>query len=605
MALLTLDGVHLTFGGAPLLDGVALAIHTGERVGLVGRNGAGKSTLLKVLAGVLAPDEGTRQVAPDTVVSSLVQDVPSDLDATAGAVLRDALADLDLEEWDVEARVGQALGELELEDGAIVRDLSAGRTRRVLLSAALIREPDVLLLDEPTNHLDIAAIEALEERLAHSKQALVFVTHDRRFLADLATRIVDLDRGRLESHDCDLPTYLERKEAARETEAKQNAVFDKKLAQEEAWIRRGVKARRTRNMGRVRALEDLRRERAARRDEVGQAKAMLQTAGRTGRKVITAHGLTHGYGGEPLLANFSLELMRGDRVGIVGPNGCGKSTLLKILLGELEPEKGTVEHGTNLEIARFDQLHESLDPKRTVQENVADDGDMITIGDRSRHVLGYLSDFLFTPEQARGPITRLSGGERNRLQLARLLARPCNLLVLDEPTNDLDVETLELLEEILASFDGTLLLVSHDRAFLDNVVTSLIVFDGERGPREIVGGYEHWEGVHAREEEARAAEREASRAKAEKKQATAKPAPAAAKERTLTFTEKHELEGLPAVIEQLEAERDRLFAVMSEPDFFKRGGDEMAKVQAEFEAAETKLAETYERWEFLESLPTR
>lgn len=619
MAELGLENVHLSFTGAPLLDGVDLQIHTGERIGLVGRNGTGKSTLLKILAGVLQPDEGRVVQRPNLVTSALVQDVPSDLAGTVESVLRSALSDLDLDgDWEADARVEKSLAELDLPAGEDVSTLSAGRKRRVLLAAAMIREPDVLLLDEPTNHLDVAAIEALEEVLPWHAGALVFITHDRRFLEHLATRIVDLDRGVLTSYDCNLPTYLDRKAALLETEARANAVFDKKLAQEEAWVRGGIKARRTRNMGRVRALQAMRGERAERRSEVGRVEARVQTAGRTGQKVITATGLTHAFEGAPLMSNLDIELMRGDRVGIVGPNGCGKTTLLRILLGELRPEAGTVHAGTNLEIARFDQLHGTLDPKLTVQENVVGDGEFVTIDGRSRHVLGYLQDFLFTPAQARAPITRLSGGERNRLQLAQLLARPCNLLILDEPTNDLDVETMELLEELLVTFAGTLLVVSHDRAFLDNVVTSLLVFDGPRGVRDVVGGYEDWERLH-KAEESRRTEKRASGSKASKQsskqksqpapQRTSKPAPprsAPAKSAPvgpkLTFTQKHELETLPATIDTLETQRDGLVERMSAPDFYRTPPKQLAAVRAEHEDVEARLATAYARWEHLESL---
>ncbi|QDU83860.1 ABC transporter ATP-binding protein uup [Planctomycetes bacterium Pla163] len=630
MAELGLENVHLSFTGAPLLSGVDLQIHTGERIGLVGRNGTGKSTLLKVLAGVLQPDEGRVVRRPDLVTSALVQDVPSDLVGTVESVLRAALADLELDgDWEIDARVERALSELDLPAGEEVSTLSAGRKRRVLLAAALIREPDVLLLDEPTNHLDVAAIEALEDALPWRAGALVFITHDRRFLDRLATRIVDLDRGVLTSYDCNLSTYLDRKAALLESEARANAVFDKKLAQEEAWVRAGVKARRTRNMGRVRALQAMRSERAERRSEVGRVEARVQTAARTGQKVITAKGLTHAFDGAPLVENLDLELMRGDRVGIVGPNGCGKTTLLRLLLEELRPDAGTVHAGTNLEVARFDQLHGTLNPKLTVQENVVGDGEFVTIDGRQRHVLGYLQDFLFTPDQARGPITRLSGGERNRLQLAQLLARPCNLLILDEPTNDLDVETMELLEELLVSFAGTLLVVSHDRAFLDNVVTSLLVFDGPRGVREVVGGYEDWERLHTAEE-ARRAEGRATKKPAAAKPASAAPrpsakapvAPAASTATSnsarpqaktpakatptlpkLTFTQKHELEALPATIETLETDRDALVARMSDPDFYRTPPAQLAAVRAEHEDLEARLAAAYARWEYLESLP--
>ena len=605
MAELGLRGVTLTFGGTPLLDAVDLFVERGERIGLVGRNGAGKSTLLKLLAGTLTPDEGERVVRPGLVLSALVQDVPDDLTGAVASVLGAALDDLELEgDWERDARLGAALDELGLAPDAEVASLSAGKKRRVLLARALIREPDVLLLDEPTNHLDVDSILSLEETLPRRAGALVFVTHDRRFLERTATRIVDLDRGHLTSHDCDLSTFLERKEAALEAEAEANKQFDKKLAQEEAWIRRGIKARRTRNMGRVRALKALRAERAARREGPGRVEAKLQEAARSGQKVLRASGISKAFGDQPVLGQLDLELMRGDRVGLVGPNGSGKTTLLRILLGELEPDTGEVTRGTNLEVARFDQLHETLDPKKTVWENICDDGDHVTVAGRQRHVLGYLQDFLFTPEQARGPIDRLSGGERNRLQLAKLLTRPANLLVLDEPTNDLDVETLELLEELLIGFEGTLLVVSHDRAFLDNVVTSLLVFEGEGRVREIVGGYEDWRRVHEREEAERRAQAEAAEAKAARRAAQAAQAAPARDpaSRKRTYAESLELEALPARIEELEERRDASTADMADPAFFRQDGETIAAAKAALDALEAELAEAYARWEELEAL---
>ncbi|MFT5288119.1 MAG: ATP-binding cassette subfamily F protein uup [Planctomycetota bacterium] len=605
MAELGLRGVTLTFGGGPLLDNVDLFVEKGERIGLVGRNGAGKSTLLKVLAGVLPPDEGEVVRRNGVVVASLVQDVPTDLEGTVMDGLIEALDDLDLDgDWEVEARLEAALGELGMDPSARFVTLSAGKKRRVLLARALIREPDVLLLDEPTNHLEIAAIEMLEDTLPRRAGALVFVTHDRRFLERMATRIVDLDRGHLKSYDCNLTTYLERKEGLLEAQAEANKQFDKKLAQEEAWIRRGVKARRTRNMGRVRALQDLRSERAGRREEVGRVSATLQEAGRSGQKVLTAKGIGQSFDGVSVLKDIDFELMRGDRVGLVGPNGSGKTTLLRILLGELSPTAGTLKQGTNIEVARFDQLHATLDPERTVWENVCDEGDSVTVGGRTRHILGYLQDFLFSPEQARGLVSRLSGGERNRLQLAKLLTKPSNLLVLDEPTNDLDVETLELLEEVLINYEGSLIVVSHDRAFLDNVVGSLLVFDGEGGVREIVGGYEDWQRI----KDAEAAQVEkAGRARSEKaaRAATQKSKPAAKpKERKLTYAEKMELETLPAKIEELENARDDLVNSMADPTFFKQAGDQIATTKTKLDSLESDLASTYERWESLESLLT-
>ena len=627
MAELELRGAYLAFGAGALLDDASLVIEPGERVCLVGRNGAGKTSLLRILTGELDPDEGEVVTRPGLTLARLEQDVPAG-DAAAGTVgelVRAALAAAGLQDWEVDQRVERETGRLDLDPDAVVGQLSAGMKRRALLARALAVEPDLLILDEPTNHLELDAIARLEETLLRRRAALLFVTHDRAFLRKVATRIVDLDRGRLTSYACDYDTFLERKAADLAAEAKQQAEFDKKLAQEEVWIRQGILARRTRNMGRVRALKAMRTERAERRERVGTARAKVQETGRSGRLVLRATGLTFGYEpGESIVDGLDLEVLRGDRIGIVGPNGAGKSTLLKLLLGELEPEAGDVRHGTKLEVARFDQLHDGLNPERTAAENVCGDGDTVFVDGQPRNVIGYLGDFLFTPDQARGSIAKLSGGERNRLQLAQILARPCNLLVLDEPTNDLDLETLELLEELLADYQGTLLLVSHDREFLENVVTSIVARDpvpgaaddgagpgggsGSSGPPalgpwvEHLGGYRDWQRDLRRREDEAAAAAAATKAKAARKVATAGGEAAAPKPRKLTFTEAHELEKLPDAIDALETAKQALLDTMATPDYYKRSQERQAADRAELERLDEELLTTMDRWEELESL---
>ncbi len=600
LAELGLNAVRFGYGGHLLLDGVDLQIEKGERIGLLGRNGQGKSTLLKVIQGVLELDGGDISRRQGLVVAGLQQEVPKDFEGTVLDQLESVLSKADLEGgWEAQMRIDQAVSELGLERGALAQSLSAGMKRRVLLARALVMDPDLLMLDEPTNHLDIEAILRLEERLLKRSGSLVFVTHDRAFLRRVATRILDLDRGTLRSYDCDYATYLVRKQAVLEAEAKEHAAFDKKLAKEEAWIRRGIRARRTRNMGRVRALEALRIEHGQRRETVGQVKAELQAADRTGRVVVRAKRISFSYGDKSVIRDFSTEIQIGDRVGLIGPNGVGKTTLLSLLFGDLEPDSGEVEHGTRLEVARFDQLHSVLDDNKSVMENVCADGDMITVGDRQRHVLGYLQDFLFSPEQARGPLWALSGGERNRVQLARILARPCNVLILDEPTNDLDVETLELLEDMLVDYPGTILLVSHDREFVDNVVTSNLVFDVDGRITEYVGGDASWQ------DQARA------RAKPVKEDSRTQPqdeararAPRPERARRLTYKEQKELDALPALIENLESENSKLHALMAQADFFKRPGPEIVEATTRLASLEQELREAYDRWEMLESIAT-
>jgi ATP-binding cassette subfamily F protein uup len=595
MTLLSLNDINLTFAGPALLDSVSLQVEDGERIGLVGRNGAGKSTLLKVLEGTLAPDSGTVARQPRLRIASLRQDVPPDLSGSVrnylhvacGAATSDA-------SWTIETRIDHAAHDLTLDLDAAIESLSAGSKRRVLLAAALVRDPDLLILDEPTNHLDIEAIRHLEDALQRRRGALVFVTHDRSFLRTLATRILDLDRGAVRSYRCSYDAYVEQREEALRVEAEQAKLFDKKLAQEEAWVRRGIKARRTRNEGRVRALEALRLERAARRDETARVKAQVVEAERSGRIVLRCRNVTYGYADAPIVRDLSTTILRGDRIGIMGPNGCGKTTLIGLLLGDIVPQHGTVTAGTKLEIAHFEQLHDMLDDTKSVLENVADGRDMITVGSSERHVVGYLRDFLFTPEQMQGAVTRLSGGERRRLQLAKILSRPCNLLVLDEPTNDLDLETLELIEEMLLEFQGTLLLVSHDRAFIDNVVTSTLVCESPGEWNEYVGGYEDWR---------RQCKPETPGAP------VARPTrPAGERDRTraprMGFKEKRELGELPGRIEEFEAEKQRLYALMASSNFYASRGDEIAHVRQELAALEATLQTAYARWVELETLAT-
>ncbi|MEQ1832649.1 MAG: ATP-binding cassette domain-containing protein [Candidatus Eisenbacteria bacterium] len=597
MALLSLLDLQYEIAGQHLLDGVTLNIEPGERIGLLGRNGAGKSTLLRIVEGVLPPDSGTVIKAPGFSVSGLPQDVPTDLAGSARDWLHHTCGHAAHEKaWELEARIERAAAEFTVDLDAEVAAMSAGSKRRLLLAAAFSREPELLILDEPTNHLDVRSIERLEQRLFERRGTLLFVTHDRDFLRRLATRILDLDRGVLRSYASGYDAYLVTREQEAEAEANRDALFDKKLAEEEAWVRRGIKARRTRNEGRVRALEQLRRERAARRDETGIVKAQLQDADRTGRIVMRARGLGYRWNPDasPTVTGFNASIMRGDRIGILGPNGCGKTTLLRLLLGQLAPTEGTVTHGTKLEVAYFSQLHDTLDPNRTLAENVAEGRDFIQVGEGKRHVVGYLRDFLFSEDQIRGPITRLSGGERNRLQLARILARPCNVLVLDEPTNDLDIETLEMLEDWLMGFTGTLLVVSHDRAFLDEVVTSTWAFEGSGVWQEYVGGYADW--LRQRKPEL------VSTASGGKRGRGAVGAPAVAAPRRVSFKLKHELAELPARIEKLELERFQLFERMSAPDFYAQSGPEIARVQGELAAAEVALEAAMTRWVELEEL---
>jgi ATP-binding cassette subfamily F protein uup len=591
MPLLALHDVRVAFAGPPLLDGVGLAIEAGERLGLLGRNGAGKSTLLRVLEGTLAPDAGVVVGSPGLRVASLPQEVPRIVPGTVRRHLLEACGpDTRESAWAVEARIDQAARDLSLALDADVESLSAGSRRRVLLAAALVRDPDVLLLDEPTNHLDVDAIERLEETLLRRRGALVFVTHDREFLRRVATHILDLDRGVLRRYAVPYDAYLAQRDGERRAEAEQARLLDRRLADEEAWIRRGIKARRTRNEGRVRALDALRLERQARREEAGRVRGQLQEADRSGRVVVRVQDLAFDWDGAPIVDGLTWTLQRGDRVGLLGPNGCGKSTLLSLLLGDVAPRRGTVEHGTRLEVAHFEQTHDSLDDSKSVLDNVGGGRETIAAGGVDRHVVGYLRDFLFTPEQIQGPVSRLSGGERKRLMLARILSRPCNLLVLDEPTNDLDLETLERLEGLIAGYEGTLLVVSHDRAFLDDVVTSTLAWEGGGRWTEYVGGWTDW----LRQRPAPAEARPAPKPRPVRPRP---PSPEAV--RKLGFNETRELAALPARIEALEAEQRTWFERMASPGFWAGGGDEAPAAKARLAALEAEIHAAYERWQAL------
>ncbi len=593
MPLITLRDVSIGFRGPPLLDETSCLIEAGQRIGLLGRNGAGKTTLLRMLAGQVEPDHGEIVLAPATKVAWLPQDVPEDVTGPVARVVAAGLPE-QIAAWEAEQQVAQILSRMELKADVRFETLSSGMKRRVLLAQALVVEPDVLLLDEPTNHLDLEAITWLEDFLSRHSATLIFVTHDRAFLRRMANRILEIDRGRLFDWSCDYSTFLKRKEAELAAEEKQNALFDRRLAEEEIWIRQGIKARRTRNEGRVRALEQMRKERSERREKQGSVRLEIQEAQRSGRLVAEAKEIVFGYDGQAIVERFSTTILRGDKIGVVGRNGAGKTTLLRLLLGQLEPQAGTVRTGTNLEIAYFDQLRQQLDGTQSVADNVADGRTSIQLGDRSRHIIGYLSDFLFTPEQARLPVRFLSGGERNRVLLARLFAKPANVLVLDEPTNDLDTETLELLEERLAQFAGTVLLVSHDREFLNNVVTSTIVFEPE-GVKEYVGGYDDWRRQRAQQSSTTEPEKPAAKSTRNKPRQQSGP-------RRLSYKEQRELDALPATIETLEAQLATLHETMADAQFYQQASDRIAAEQARLKELEAELAEAYRRWEELEGI---
>lgn len=627
MALLSLKQVTVSFGGPNLLDSVDFQLDRGERVCLVGRNGAGKSTLMKLIAGEIKQDSG-EMLSQGLKIARLEQEVPAGTEGSVFDVVAKGLGDIapllidyhhiihqletdsseamlaKLEQaqhkleavdgWSVEQKVEAVISRLSLNPDMLFPALSGGMKRRVLLAQALVKEPDILLLDEPTNHLDIASITWLEEFLKSYSGTLLFITHDRTFLQALATRIVQLDRGQLISFPGDYQNYLKRRDELLAEEEQQNALFDKRLAQEEIWIRQGIKARRTRNEGRVRALQQLRKERSQRREKQGNVKMQLQEAQRSGKLVIEAEGISQAYDGRTLFNNFSTLIQRGDRIGVIGPNGGGKSTLLSILLGRNKPETGEVTLGTNLEVAYFDQLRSQLNEEESVVENVGQGSDHVDVNGSRKHIIGYLQDFLFTPARARTPVKALSGGERNRLLLAKLFTQPANLLVLDEPTNDLDAETLDLLEDLLMNYQGTLILVSHDRAFLNNVSTSTIVFDDDGQVREYVGGYDDW--LRQRQQDKAAQAQQQAITKPSHK-LTTKPEK---KKSSLTYQEQLDLKALPKQIEGMEAQQAELHEQINRPDFYRQEAAVTAKVQDDLAELTMKLENAYDRWSMLE-----
>ncbi|HIF9230787.1 ATP-binding cassette ATPase Uup [Photobacterium damselae] len=638
MALINISNAQLAYGDHPLLDKAEFVLQPNERVCLVGRNGAGKSTLMKVIAGEILLDDGSIQRQSELVVSRLEQDPPRDAEGTVfdyvaegladvGTLLREYHQQLDLitadpsesninklariqekldhaNAWQIDTRITQVLESLNLTANTLLTDLSGGWQRKAALARALVCDPDILLLDEPTNHLDVTTIEWLEGFLKEFRGSIIFISHDRAFIRSMATRIVDLDRGQLSSFPGDYEKYLDEKEEQLRVEAEQNAEFDKKLAQEEVWIRQGIKARRTRNEGRVRALKQLRNERSERREVQGKADMQLQEAKRSGKIVFEAENISHSFGEQAIIKDFSFNVMRGDRIALIGPNGCGKSTLLKILLGQLENSGGKFHCGTKLEVAYFDQYREILDPEKTVMDNLADGKQEVVVNGKSRHALGYLQDFLFHPRRARTPVKALSGGEKNRLLLAKLFLKPNNLLVLDEPTNDLDIETLELLEEILANYQGTLLLVSHDRQFVDNTVTTSWIFEGNGVVNEYVGGY-HDAQSQRENSLANIAKKEAEERELAKKKEEQQKQRQANRQRSskkLSYKLQLELDELPAKIEQLENDIAELQEKINDPGFF-------ADVKNDTQAVLTLLAEkeqafevAFERWEELEAM---
>jgi len=607
MPLLTLDHVTHAYGHVPLLDDASLQIEAGERVCIIGRNGAGKSTLLQVVSGELPPDKGAIWREPGLRIGRLQQDAILRDDRTVFDVVGDGLVLRHDEEWWMrDQRVETVISRLHLPADAKASTLSGGWRRRVLLGRALVGEPELLLLDEPTNHLDIESMTWLETFLGDYRGAVLFVTHDRVFLQRVATRIVELDRGNLTSWPGDYATYLRRKEEWLEAEATRHEKFDKKLAEEEVWLRQGIKARRTRNEGRVKALLEMRAERARRRERTGSVSLAVDTADRSGHMVFEAKGVSKVYDGRTVIDGFSGRIQRGDRVGIIGANGAGKTTLLRLLIGELTPDAGEVRTGSNVALAYFDQQREQLDPERTVVDTVADGQSSVTIGGRERHVHGYLQDFLFPPERAQSPVKALSGGERNRLLLARLFTRPANVLVLDEPTNDLDIETLELLEAMLAEWPGTLLLVSHDRAFIDHVVTSTLVCNGDGSVEEFVGGYEDWlrqrrSGGAAKAGASSAAGQKGSQATGRAAASGAAAQPAAAPAKKLSFKEQREMDALPARIAALEAEQDVLNARVTSKAFYAESKDAIHTALARVETIQAELLDAYARWDELDS----
>lgn len=610
MSLISMQEVNLGFGGPLLLENINLQIERGEWIGLLGRNGMGKSTLLKLVNGSLMPDSGVIARQQGLCTAYLPQEVPLEISGTISDIvssgLQPVLTNVVAEEdfWQRQLQVDKILSRMQLDPQAQFEILSAGMKRRVLLARGLVRNPDLLLLDEPTNHLDIEAVNWLEDFLKRWNGTLLFVTHDRMFLQRLSTRILELDRGRLFDWNCSYSTFIERKEAMLAAEIEQNNNFDKKLAKEEQWIRQGIEARRTRNEGRVRALKRLREIRRERREQPAKVRMQLQEEKRSGKLVIETQDVSYSFENQIILQEFSTTIQRGDKVGIIGPNGSGKTTLLRILLGELVPQQGFVRHGTNLEISYFDQLRTQLDETQSILDNVGQGRDTITINGKPRSVIGYLGDFLFPPDRVQAPISALSGGERNRLLLARLFAHPANLLVMDEPTNDLDIETLELLEDLLLDYNGTLLLVSHDRAFLNNLVTSIMVLDGEGFVHEYIGGYDDWQ--HQIQSEI--SEKSADKQRKTPPEPQPKTSPStnsrklSYKEQRQLEAQKRELEELPQAIEALESEQQQLVTAMATPEFYQRDEEDITLGSNRLKELEKELALAYQRWEELEQI---
>ena len=626
MALVTLQDIYLSYGQPPLIDGINLSIERGERVCLIGRNGAGKSTLLNILTGKIIPDDGVVKTTDGVKIAQLEQAVPTDTQGSVYEVIANGLgkegalaqsyyrlstevaaqptkknmaeleacqAELDLVDgWDVNSRVEAIITKMGLNANTDIADLSGGYKRRVLLARALVSDPDLLVLDEPTNHLDIEAIQWLESFLKKWEAALLFISHDREFMDNLATRFIEIDRGKVMEFNCNYNTYLKRKKEMLETEDKHNALFDKRLSQEEAWIREGIKARRTRNEGRVRALEAMREEFAARRKHQGKAKLNVVEAEKSGKIVVEARDINFIFEGDPeqkpIVKGFSALIQRGDKIGLIGGNGSGKTTLIKLLQGELAPSTGKIKIGTNLNIAYFDQYRSALNEEKTVQDNVSGGRDMIDVGGKSRHVVSYLRDFLFAPERCRQPVKVLSGGERNRLLLAKLFTQPSNMLILDEPTNDLDIDTLDLLEELLIDYKGTIILVSHDRAFINNVVTSTLAFEGNGAFNSYVGGYNDW--LRQRTQQLNQSSKPKKTDTRVKKKTT-----------KLSYKDQRELDALPDQIETLEIEITNISQQMSDPDFFKSARDQVQKTENRLSELQKQLSHCYERWEILEN----
>ncbi len=638
MNLITLKSVQHGFGGPALLENASFSITDGERICLIGRNGEGKSTLLKIIAGHITPDAGEVVRSKGLVIAELDQEVPQGFEGSVFDIVAGALGDkaellkkyhhavqqvaMDADEsslqiladaqhaleavdgWQLEQEVETVISRLRLDTDADVASLSGGLKRRVLLARALVTHPDLLLLDEPTNHLDLTAIEWMEEFFKDYRAAILFITHDRQFLRKLATRIIELDRGQTTDWPGNYDNYLRRREERLNAEAKENERFDKKLAQEEVWIRQGIKARRTRNEGRVRALKAMREDYRQRRTQQGSANLQMQQAENSGKLVCEAENITYSWDGFPVVKDFSLTILRGDRIGIIGPNGAGKSTLLNLLLGRLEPQQGKIKLGTKLEVVFFDQLRDVIDDEKTVMDNVAEGSDKVEVNGKSKHIMSYLQDFLFSPQRVRQPAGALSGGERNRLLLAKLFLKPANMLILDEPTNDLDVETLELLEELLTEYEGTLLLVSHDRQFLDNVVTSTLVLEGNGHVEHSIGGYSDWEEKHRQKQQAArlaekkpAANRENNQKESRQKETSSRPKP-----KKLTYRDQRELDELPRQIEALEKQLDEVQSQLSNPEIYKESPDKVSALQQQLTGTEAELEEKFQRWEELEAL---